>query len=74
MNRLPGRLPFDLQRDATAANLIADADRVKCPLGCEGRPSFRGRRNRLHRFVCRKCQIEFEVVTEPYRPRGGGAA
>jgi hypothetical protein len=67
-NRLQGLFPFDPNRDATAA----DADRIKCPLDCEGRPSFRGRRNRLHRFVCRECNLEFEVVTEPYRP--GGAA
>jgi transposase-like protein len=71
MNRLNGYLPFDLDRDATAADLIADADRVKCPLDCAKGVSFAGRRGKLHRFVCRECGLEFTVVTEPYRPRGG---
>jgi hypothetical protein len=67
---LRGQLRLDLQRDATAADLIADADRVKCPLGCKARPSFAGRRNRLHRFFCGECKIEFELVMTPYDPRG----
>jgi hypothetical protein len=71
MNRLQGLFPLDPDRDATAADLAADADRVKCPLDCDKGVSFAGRHNRRHRFMCRGCKLEFEVTVEPYKPRGG---
>jgi hypothetical protein len=56
--------------DATVADLIADLKHIKCPLGCENRPRFQGKRNRLLAFKCAGCGLLFEIAPAP-RPRGG---
>jgi hypothetical protein len=67
----PHREQQPLPKDATAADLIADLERIKCPLGCEERPRFQGKRNRLHLFKCAGCGLLFEIARTP-RPRGEG--
>jgi hypothetical protein len=54
--------------DATVADLLADLDRTKCPLGCQDRPRFQGKRNRLLAFKCAGCGLLFEIAPAP---RGG---
>jgi hypothetical protein len=74
MKPLPNQLNLDLQRDATAADLIDDLAGVKCPLGCQERPRFQGKRNRRLRYQCGGCHLIFEVTPKPpVRPAGGAA-
>jgi hypothetical protein len=70
MNERHEQQPLPL--DATAADLIADLSRIKCPLGCEDRPRFQGKRNRLLLFKCVGCSLVFKIAPTP-RPRGEGA-
>jgi hypothetical protein len=71
---LPEQLSFDLQRDAKAADLAADLAAVKCPLGCQERPRFEGKRNRRLRYECGGCHLVFEITPTAPKPERGGAA
>ncbi len=69
--------PGLFNRDATAADLVNDLAEVKCPLGCQERPRFQGKRNRLLRFECGECHLVFEMMPTspkpPMRPERGGS-
>ncbi len=54
--------------DATVADLIADLDKTKCPLGCQDWPRYQGKRNRLLAFKCAGCGLVFEIAPTS-RPR-----